>query len=276
MNEITFPYPVLGNGDDYSDSAFQAVVDIDLDGEEDDQKLKIAYRFNLSNQEIRRKIDEKNASYALEIVCVDSFFRSVLLVPEEGDHYLPIGDLYGRLNIQPLVIATGSVTAFSSTDFNEEYEGHRFQIEPGDMLAIDDMVVRYIEFLHLNFESLVRITTSQDVDPLEYGFDTENDLLTINMGEKFREIWNAYHIQQEFAPLLAMSVYKDCLVAALEAISTSDSDGDAEQWRWARALNTKLAQLNISVPENPDFTALNRVAQQLVQNLGVRRLSKNA
>lgn len=273
MNETAFPYPVLGNGQDYTDSAFQGVLDVELEDTEDGQQVSVDYFFNLSNRKISESISGGKASFALEIECSDSFYREVLLVEQEGKRMLPPGELFGRLIIRPIVVAIKPIKRFASTDFNLEYEGQSFGIEPGDMLAIDDAVFRNLDFVHLNFESMLKITTSYDLDEYEYGFDPNDDVLTINMGTKFREIWNENYLQKDKAPFLAMAVYKDCLVAALEALAKSSDSDDMGQYRWARALGTKLDELEVRIPQDADFDQFNKIAQALVKELGVKRIT---
>jgi hypothetical protein len=275
MNETAFPYPVLGNGQDYTDSAFQAVLDVELEDTEDGQQVSVNYFFNLSNKEISENIWSDKAAFALEIECSDSFYREVLLVEQEGKRTLPLGELFGRLIIRPIVVAIKPIKRLASTDFNPEYEGQSFSIDPGDMLAIDEEVFRNLDFIHLNFESMLKITTSCDLDEYEYGFDPNDDVLTINMGTKFRELWNENHLQKDKAPFLAMAVYKDCLVAALEALAKSGDSDDIGQYRWARALGTKLAELEIRIPQDADFDQFNKIAQALVKDLGVKRIIRN-
>lgn len=275
MNEIAFPYPILGNGQDYTDSAFQSVLDVELEDVEDGQQISVAYVFNLSNKEINQSILSAKASFALEIECSDTYYREVLLVEQEGRRILPPGEIFGRLIIRPLVVAIKPIKQFSSIDFHPEYNGQTFSIDPGDMLAIDEKIYRNLDFIHLNFESMIQITTSLDLDPYEYGFDPNDEVLTINMGTKFREIWNENYPQKDRAPFLAMAVYKDCVVAALEALAKSSDSDDIGQYRWARAFGTKLEELEIRIQEDADFDQFNQIAQRLMKEWGVKRIIRN-
>lgn len=272
MNEIAFPYPVLGNGDDYTASSFQTVVDVDLEDLGGSQEIKIKYSFNLNNRDILGLISDRKASFALEVECRDCFYREVLAVEKQGAYSLSASTLFGRLAIRPTVVALQPIKTFTSDDLHPEFVARTFEISPGDRLAVDQENVWNIDFVHLNFESMLKITTSRDLDPYQYGFDPSADILTINMGEKFREVWNENYQQKDKAPFLAMSVYKDCLVAALEALAHSSEVEDIGQYRWARTLMAKLEELKIRIPEDADFDQFNQVAQSLIKDLGVKRV----
>jgi len=70
-----------------------------------------------------------------------------------------------------------------------------------------------------------------------------------------------------------MSVYKDCILAALDYISNNQADAD--QYKWARALQVKLFSMGRKINADADFNDLNSHAQQLVSKLSIQRLLKN-
>jgi hypothetical protein len=117
----------------------------------------------------------------------------------------------------------------------------------------------------------VRVQTSTEIPEESYRFNLAEDMITILMGKKFRSLWEFYRSEPDKAPLLAMSVYKDCIQAALDYILKNE---DAEEFKWVRALKLKLETLGVHINEDSDFNDLCSYSQQLVAKHGVQRLFK--
>jgi hypothetical protein len=237
-----------------------------------DEHIFLDYSFLLSNEDIDKLVTAKKASYAIDVHCSDTLFRKVYSVGANGSIEFQSGQLYGKVTFTPLVIAVQNINDFQSDDLNEEFGEEPFSLQVGDIMAIDDPQIRYIEFDKLQFESLVRVETAPEIPDETYRFRLEEDMITILMGKKFRNVWEICRQERDKAPLLAMSVYKDCIHAALEYIIKNE---EAEQHKWARALKLKLDTLGKHIKEDSDFNELCTQSQQLVAKYGVQRLMRN-
>ena len=272
-NLKAFPYPVLGHEDDYVDSEFQSTVDTHTELVDGGEKVVLDYSFLISSPEIQLLIRQKKARFAIDVQCSETLFRQVYQCDARGSISFEIGQLYGKVSFSPIVVAVEPVMDFLAEDMNDEYRGAKFELRQGDVIAIDDPQVRYIEFDKLQFESLVKVQTSADIPEDTYRFDLSGDMIIILMGKKFRLVWDMYRDVKEKSPFLAMSVYKDCIHAALDySLNVEDSEGQ----KWARALRLKLQTIGRKINREADFNELGMHAQQLVSRHGVRRLLKNA
>lgn len=270
------PYPVLGRFTDFVESDFQSTLDFKLDVTPDGDIIVAEYAFLLSCDEINKLINQGQASFAFDIKCTDTLYREVIFCPQRsGTIRFQPGQLYGKGVFEPVVVILKPVNNFSTKDFNPEYEDDTFSLLPGDVVAVDDQVSKFFEFNKLKFESLVRIDTVAELPADIYGFDMSSDVLIIQMGKNFRMVWDVYYQEKDKAPFLAMSVYKDCIHAALEFISKNEQEADS--LKWARALKVKLATLGVGkdLSAESDFNALGKLAQQLVSKIGILRLLKN-
>ena len=270
------PYPILGRSDDFVDSDFQTTVDFDKRSDGDLEHIVMSYAFLMSNDSVLDLIEKRVASYALDIACTDTLFRKVIhCESSSGEVDFSPGELYGKVTVEPIIVLVKPVVGFTSVDLNQEYQGMKFDLSPGDTIAIDEPISRFIEFDKLKFESLVRIQTAPPsvVSPETYTFDLQSDVIVILMGEDFRRLFEAFRSESDKAPFLAMSVYKDCILAALDFISNNRDDAD--QHKWARALQVKLFNLGRKINDDCDFIELNKHAQQLVSRLGVQRLLRH-
>ena len=274
LNTQAFPYPVLTNlegpGADYKDSAFQCSLKFS-DTVQEDQSFELQYLFMLSNDEIDDLIENGDARYAIEISCTETLKREIKFLDNSGTTNINASELYGRVDFTPMVIVRNAKSAFTSVDLNEEYDNALFDLNFGDIIAIDDTWTKYIEFNNLSFDSLIRVNTSDELDPLDYRIEPTPSIIWIYMGFEIRDIWNELQQNKELKPALAMSIYKDVIYLAIEEMI---SDEDSEANRWARSLRGAIESVGLSVPAEHDFNQINVIAQKLVQQIGVKKFRK--
>ena len=275
LDTQAFPYPVLTNlegpGADYKDSAFQCSLKFS-DTVQDNQSFELEYLFMLSNEEINDLIETGDASYAIEISCTDTLKREIKFLDSSGTTHIDASELYGRVDFTPMVIVRNAKSAFTSIDLNEEYENASFDLNFGDIIAIDDTWTKYIEFNNLSFDSLIRVNTSDELDPLDYRIEPTPSIIWIYMGVEIRDIWNELQQNKELKPALAMSIYKDVIYLAIEEMI---SDEHSETNRWARSLRGAIESMGLSVPAEQDFNQINVISQKLVQQIGIKKFGKS-
>ena len=276
LNSQAYPYPVLtseeGAAADYRDSAFQCSLDI-VGSIDEHQKFKLEYSFLLSNDEIAALIENDEASFALEISCTETLKREMKFLQQFGEFEVDASELYGKVDFTPVVVVRKQGLEFTSVDLNEEFAGAKFTLNTGDIIAIDDVWSKYIEFNSLAFDTLVRVETDDGLEPLQYRIEPSPSFVTIWMGKELRELWNEIRASKKHKPALMMSIYKDVIYMALEDLI---EDNDADSQLWARSLRSKLAELDITLPEESDFNSINMIAQRLVNDGGVKKLAQEA
>lgn len=274
LNSQAYPYPVLtseeGSGADYRDSAFQCSLGV-VGPIDENQKFRLEYSFLLSNNEISTLIENDEASFALEISCTETLKREIKFLQRFGELELDASELYGKVSFTPVIVVRKQGLKFTSVDLNEEFAGANFTLNMGDIIAIDDPWLKYIEFNNLAFDTLVRVETEDGLAPLEYRIDPSPSFVTIWMGKELRELWNKIRADKNHKPALMMSIYKDVIYMAVEDL-IKNSDADSQQW--AKSLQRTLLELDISLPEDCDFNTINMIAQKLVIDGGVKKLSK--
>lgn len=267
-----FPYPILtpvDQGDDYIDGSFECVLDFPAEVNEDGM-FSIAYINMLSVDEILDLIEEGHANFVIEITCTETLFRKVLKLDSKGKIELNAYDFHGKVSFSPMIVVSKGVDSFSSIDMNSEYGGKTFQIKPGDILALDHQVVKNVDFVKLSLETLVRIRTDETLDPYIYSIDPTPHFLFISMGEKLRETWTSLSQTSSSEPIFAISLFKDCLVLAIEEIILNE---EAHEYKWARALLSRLAEKEIALPTEFDFNEVNRMAQSLIEHVGISKVT---
>lgn len=269
-----FPYPVLtpiNQGDDYVDGSFECVLSFSQEISENG-KLDIEYLNMLSVEELADLIDKKEAFFALEIRCPETFFRKVIKLDSRGVLQLNANEFHGKVTFIPQIIAHKVINHYESIDINPEFAGTTFDLKPGDILAIDNVVDRYIDFVPLKIETLVKIRTNLSLPDYSYEFNQTPSFIYIDMGEKLRNIWTEISKNNGTQPFFAMSIFKDCLVYAIERIIV---DEDCVDYRWANSLVLKLGENDLLLPKEFEFNCVNLIAQKLVERVGISALAKS-
>lgn len=267
----SFPYPVLtpiDQGDDYIDGSFECVLDFQQDVS-DDGTFVISYVNMLSVDEIQALISSRKANFVIEISCPETLFRKSIVMGKTGKIDLNAYEFHGNVIFTPMIVVTQKIRQFTSIDLNPEYESQQFQLNPGDLLAIDNSVTKNVDFIKLSFESMVRIRTDSALAPYSYSIEPTPNFIYVSMGEKLREQWTLLSKNKNSQPIFAMTIFKDCLVLAVEELVVNE---DAVQYKWANALTKKLAERKLSLPKQFDFNEANRIAQNLVEHLGSSKL----
>lgn len=269
MSLVSFPYPILGLGNDYTDAEFQVGFrwpECDL---QPGEILEIPFSFDMNDQEIQKLIDSGKASYGFEVSCSATSRRDVFLESEtQGRLTINTAEIFGEVRIAPRIFVLDDVAAFSSPNFNPEFENSKYYLAPGDFIAAAADETINIDFKKLKFESLLKVLRIDALDQWTYSCELDGEHLIISMGAKFHDFFMEARHNPDTAPFLVMSVYKDCILAALETLVREKGESAST---WSNAIFHRLDEMDLKLPEEPDLDLLNGLSQKLVQDLGVAR-----
>ena len=133
LNNINFPYPVLGSYDDILPEPAEPVVEITKDSKE----YHFDITLNYDNNDIRGLVEKDYADYVCEVSCDTTRFRKCY--SGKSLHFkidLP------RKNVAKNIMFTCTITVkevimdYVNSGFHPDYFGHVFTMEPGDLLGI--------------------------------------------------------------------------------------------------------------------------------------------
>lgn len=273
LNTQAFPYPVLTSDDgaaaDYQDCAFQSTFMFEPDVQKNGD-ISIKYSFQISNDEISDLIESKKASFAVDLNCPDTLKREMYFLEDQGLLTINAFDLYGRVDLTPLIVVRNSVKGFTSVDLNPEFGNAVFDLQVGDVIAFDDTMTKYFEFNNQSFDSLVKTRMNDDLDPFAYIIEPTPSFIYITMGKDMHKLYKEMSATKHKS-ILGMSIFKDVLFLAIEDLVTSD---DAENQQWARSFITSIQELGFEIPDEPEFNKINLLAQKFVQKIGAEKLFK--
>lgn len=129
-----FPYPVLTDfTDDYVKSRFEVTAEVVTHGYD----RRIYFNITLRNEGLQQLIKEGKAYYVFHLECSQTGFRKAIKTTNKmSDCIISHHDVCGKLQICPFIVATEDISEYSNASFHPDYEGVRFNVEAGCVLAI--------------------------------------------------------------------------------------------------------------------------------------------
>lgn len=142
-----WPYPVLrprSFGDDYPQAAFE--VEIEVERTRGSTAVAIDSEFYLSDPDLLGLVKQGMAHYVLLVKAPKTRFRNLVesRVREVRQEF-SAGDLSGRVEIAPFLIAAQDVVGFRARGWHRDFSNHAFDIKAGSILAEDEPREYWIE-----------------------------------------------------------------------------------------------------------------------------------
>lgn len=274
LNNRSFPYPVLVSGstwrDDYRDSEYQVALEEDIISE--GSEFQCDFYHSCSSPEIVDLIRQEKVCYGVMVECSQTMInRMYKSFKEEQSIVIPLKDLYGRFTLTPQIVVLKHVKDFSPEDLHEEFADSVFDLKPGDVLGHDEEITRTCDFQRLTFESLVKVSTAEDLEDYEYEIIIKDYSVNILMGLPLRQAYNQVKENRELVPYIFMSIFKDMYLQVLYELSKHEETGDTV---WGRAMLKKLMEHSIELNADTELKELNKYAQKLVSPDGALKFIK--
>lgn len=224
---ISYPYPVLGNSDDLQgtfEPAMECMPDEDL------YTLEIVMGLNHST--VAELIENRDATYAVEIICRKTFYRRTFLTHEPVLLIaIPADELRDLVEVSFDVVAINGATDYLPTGTHPDLAGDPFTLESGDVIAtggtasfVADPAFDPMHASAASFVKIHQVHTQEEAMSVDY----EGDFLIIGLSSS---AFDDYLKAREFAPEVVHSaVVLPVLVAALEQIDNGEADFAGYGW----------------------------------------------
>lgn len=135
LNNISFPYPVLGVNDDISPMLPDDAVVIHYD-KNDVYKYVISVSLKIDNEYIENLINTGFAKYVCEIDCPKTNLRRS--IPCDHPHFsfdVDRRSVCGNVFLNCFVTVEKDIEHYKNPGFHEDYEDATFHLTPGDILV---------------------------------------------------------------------------------------------------------------------------------------------
>lgn len=260
LKHRTFPYPVVGNGDDV-DAGFQTPIQV----HRRDEAFELDVRCMMSSESLEKLINKKQAGYGLHVECTRTLYRKLfpLRVNREGlaSARIEVADVSGAVEVNVVVYAKEDIPRYKVSEAHSDYGNKAFFVSRGDFLAISEGTLFDADIRRDMLRSIDSIMTvsPRDDNETEMEADFNGDKIAINLSKDDFESYQSVKRDMMFRELAAQAIVLPVLVEALEHIKSGSPD--YEDLRWFRNLTLRIGDKGLSLD-----TGTLVLAQQLLES----------
>lgn len=266
INDISLPYPVLGISDDVMPLLKKDCVTIERPTM---SATALQFRIHLrqKNKEISKYIRMGKAEYVCEINCARTFYRECYKQSSpDFEIDIPRKFVSGRIEFDTYVTVKSSIEQYHNSQFNSDYDGVYFDMEPGDVLvafppASYNLDIKYDKLYAAG--SFMQIANSYD-DNGPTWFDLSRDKIIIMLPPKmYKEYDERIRAHRDFIEIIHSSVVFNALVYALYHINKTEYDGKL----WSESLKYRVkTEPNLKEFDITDESRYFELAQALLED----------
>ncbi|WP_036876840.1 hypothetical protein [Xylanibacter oryzae] len=157
LNNVSFPYPVLGSFDDIMPAPNEPEVKIFQDKKNYYFDIKLSYE----NKDIESLVNEDYADYVCEVSCDMTKYRRCY----KGEKLnilidIPRKSVAGKINFTCTITVKKSISNYVNKGFHPDYYGHKFNMEPGDLLC---MFAQFYYIADIKYDKLKAVGTFMEI-----------------------------------------------------------------------------------------------------------------
>ncbi len=254
----SFPHPVLGNRDDVPGAAFQTTIN----HSQDKDYLYLDISAQCSSSTLTALLASKKAQIVLHIECSNTLFRRCWSFFELSfQHSIPIDEICNAVEVNIVICSCANITDYQIDGAHDDYIGAKFQIQPGDILAIGQGVV--LDIIP-DFESLGVVSSIMQIHALDSSekkpvtIDFDHDRIAIFLPRSDFKNYQLARKSPEANQALTCLIVVPVLVEAIRLIT---EEPDALDLKWQLILSLKINALKKSSGSTDAFT----LAQELLE-----------
>lgn len=240
---ISYPYPVLGNGDDISLGAVAPTISYTVT----DQLLEIVVDgLKAGNPDLDGLVVGGRAKWSIRVQCARTYFRREFASVDEKCRINIDGtSVYGRVEVQPMLYASEPIGAYAPSGAHSDYAGTTFEVERGGLLAFGPVSAFEVEkgFDPLKAPAASIMTIERGDRPSgPFVVDVEDDLIRIILSH---EDWDLYGSVKEGVPdVLHPALVVPALCKALPQL------GASEGRKWSDRLRAMVEARGIDLADH--------------------------
>lgn len=248
LSSRSYPYPVVGNRDDVPGAAFQAALEMTTDR----QAVYIDTLIKCSSKTINDLVKKGDACFVVHIECSNTLYRKAFEFTEENHRLqIPSDNLNDAVEINIFTRAKKNLSGYRVDKAHADYGSVSFSVEKGDIIAVGESHVFYIEspFDALSpIGSIMQITeTHKDGDqPMQVQYSGQKIL--IELSKKDFDDYKRLKGVDGVSTALTMSIVLPVLVDAIHLLQASEGDDDL---RWVRSLRRRIESVGMKKDGDP-------------------------
>ena len=251
-----FPYPVLAEDtDDYRGGDFIVKAGVTENTITD---LTIHFSIELTNDDLKRCINNGTAEYAIHVECTQTSYREVkFMSSDETDFTVSKSAISGTLQLLGMIVAKKDIPYYKGLTLDSDYDDVEVFFPKGSIMAYYNIPSLNI---YNNYEDL---STSENMFVLckkermsgtehnAVSYNIRNDKILINVDD---DVYNAYVRLKDrdgMNPLITTSLVLPALIYTLEELSLGGFDmiEECQGYLWYKQLNDYLKKGKKSIPD---------------------------
>ena len=157
----------------------------------------------------------------------------------------------GQVTAYPFVVAKERIDAFYCPDINEEYSKTSFEFEIGEVLAIDEPRVVYIDReLFKPVSSVFEMVMSESLTGFEWQLSFDQDKVRIKVSSAAKEVLDRARNSNRNRAVLLNSVY---FAAVMQAIQYLKETKEYDDYTWARTIRHKCHNNALDIDSHDSY-----------------------
>jgi len=260
---LSLPHPVLGLNDDVSG---EYTPSIEAAPTEEFFIFKISH--DLKNDAIERLIDDGKAQFCVEVSCPATIFRKCFVSREPFQEIKISQDfLRNRFDVTFFITATQNIPEYSNDSFSYDYEGSKFYVEKGDVIAYGGETKQFAvkDWISLrSIKSFMTIKKDPDSDG-NISIQLSPDKILVMVPEDDYKKYCSLVGTENISPVFHSSIVFPALIYTLNQMADPNKSADYENYSWYEYLllrkenDSELQQLDWNDQEH-----IVRIAQKIL------------
>jgi hypothetical protein len=215
--------------------------------------------FQLENDHLIELVADGKAGFALDVLSSETVSRRLFWVDAFQVEVAFAGlDLFGEVEIAPLLVAKEDISDFTPEFINPEYQRSKFFVAKGEPLAIAPVFVAEIQPDYLQPIDPFEIVSRSGKEPHWYELDTSSNKLILSVSEDLYIAHSLAKSDSNLAHMLFPSLYQDAVEAAIHEMQQDSTDSRY----WARLLRDRLLESDIPLDGDPQQMAAQYLFKQ--------------
>jgi len=243
----SYPHPVLAPwSNDISDATF--TTEISYRQNETSNQLSIHCGVKLDQTDLLSLIQSGSAMFGCFIKCQETGFRRLQRVGfPAGSYDFAHGALLGRVQIRPIIWSAKSIPSYKPAGAHPEFS-EASDIEKGQILALDDeQIIEVTRPTLPAIESIFEIKSSEDITDGRFDIDTDQDRITITMGEKtYQLVQQLRQTDGDTKAVVMNALYAPVVMQVLEQLSEQGYE-PFEQYRWLHPFRARCEVSDVDI-----------------------------
>ncbi|MBO4905836.1 MAG: hypothetical protein J5486_02220 [Bacteroidaceae bacterium] len=265
INNISFPYPVLGiNGDVLPEPTCEVVKG------DDKESFFFNIKLTQENETINKLIAEDYADIFCEIDCPSSYFRQCWSGKDTSFSVtIPKKSVRAKIWLLIGIVVKKRIDDYQNDGFHEDYKGFSFVMEPGDLLGVFG---QYDFDADIKYDKLQAVNTFMEIrenkEDEETRYDLTNDKIRIYLPTQLFTQYQRF-AKSGFSDIIHSSIVYNAMLHALCNWNEIDtSSGSYPLWArtiWYR-LKTEEEFKEFGITDEIPIQDVYRIVQKLLKD----------